>query len=75
MVDNLPQTDHDSIVFHLIYSIANYKKADFDIYQDTLLHSDLAKTSTVYDWWCQWKDLFFAVVNDTIPKFSGKDVR
>ena len=65
VVDNLPQTDHDLIVFtfkqegihRLLY---NCKKADFDIYRNTLCSVpwDLAKSSTVNDWWYQWKDIF-----------------
>ena len=79
MVDNLPHTDHYLIIFRLnvlqpkqegVHRVPyNYKKADFSIYQETLcLAWDLAKSDTVDDWWCRWKDLFFAVVNDTIPQ-------
>ena len=80
VVDNLPQADHDSIVFSLNVLppkqevthclLYNYKKADFDTYRDTLslVPWDLAKSNDVNDWRCQWKDLSFAVVNDTIPR-------
>ena len=84
VVDNLPHTYHDSIIFrlnvlppkqegvhHILY---NYKKADFGIYRDSLCLApcDLAKSHTVDDWWCRWKDLFFAVVNDTIPQVQWR---
>ena len=65
VVDNLPHTDHDSIIFRLnvlppkqegVHRILyNYKKADFGIYRDTLRLApwDLAKSDTVDDWWCR----------------------
>ena len=80
VVDNLPHTDHDSVIFSLNLLpprqegvrriLYNYKKADFDIFRDTLRKApwDLATSDSVDDWWCHWKDLFFAVVDDTIPQ-------
>ena len=64
VVDNLPQADYDSIIFYLnalppkqkvIHCLLyNYKKADFDIYQDTLCSAlwDLARSNRVNNWWC-----------------------
>ena len=80
VVDNLPHTDHDSVIFKLnvlppkqerVHRILyNYKKADFDAYRDTLRSAPwtLTESDSVDDWWCNWKDLFFAMVNDTIPQ-------
>ena len=66
VVDNLPHTDHDLVIFSLnvlppkqerVHRLLyNHKKADFDNYRDTLrsVPWDLAKSDVVDDWWCQW---------------------
>ena len=61
VVDNLPHTDHDSVIFSLnllpprqegvCRILYNYKKADFDIFRDTLRKApwDLATSDSVDD--------------------------
>jgi len=77
VVDNLLQTDHDCIVFSLDILppkqskvnrlLYNYKKANFDVYCETLclVPWELASDS-IEEWWNVWKDLFFVAVDDTI---------
>ena len=62
-VDNLPQIDHDSIVFNNLNmlppkqegihgTLYNYKKADFDTYCNILCSVpwDLAKSDDINEW-------------------------
>ena len=78
--DNLPNTDHDCVEFYLdilppkqtsVHRLLyNYKKTDFDMYRRSLdcVPWDLAEADDIDVWWTQWKDLFFAVVNDNVPQ-------
>ena len=80
VTDNLPNTDHDCVEFYLdilppkqtpVHRLLyNYKKTDFDMYRKSLdsVPWDLAEAEDVDVWWTQWKDLFFAVINDTVPQ-------
>ena len=84
VVDNLPLTDHDAILFTLNVlsskqttvrrSLYNYKKADFNAYRETLatVPWDITESDDIETWWSQWKALFFAAVDDVIPQVKWK---
>jgi len=86
VVDGLPGTDHSAV--HFTFSIEtvqlrsadrllyNYKRADFSYFESVLdrvpwniidFDNDEVETS-----WTMWKDLFFSVIDLTIPKSKWK---
>ena len=85
VVDNLPSTDHFAVEFHLLVSIPtqtqcrrslyNYKKADFDTFREVLFRVPWTCVSDCNDIeysWSLWKDLFFAAVNECVPRVQWK---
>jgi len=85
VIDNLPSTDHLAVEFSLSVTIPaqsgrrrtlyNYKKADFNAFQDVLSHIpwDIMRYSDDIEYsWNLWKDLFFCAVNQCVPTINWK---
>ena len=85
VVDNLPGTDHDAVHFiisvdtvksrscqHYLY---NYKRANFEYFESLLSRvpwNTIDFESDIETSWAMWKDLFFSVIDLTIPKTKWK---
>lgn len=85
IVDNLPSTDHDAIHFMLNITVSlespckrvlyNYKRADMSVFLETLSHVPwhiIKSASDIEELWQLFKDLFFSVVDMTIPCVKWK---
>ena len=85
VVDNIPSTDHDAV--HFISNVVvpsqspckrilhNYKKAEMFIYLETLSHVPwhlIENATDIKESWQLFKDLFFAVVDMTIPHLKWR---
>ena len=85
VVDNLPSTDHDAILFLLNITVSvespckrvlyNYKRADMSVFLETLSHVPWHIIESVSDFeesWQLFKDLFFSVLDISIPRLKWK---
>ena len=81
VIDNLPSTDHDAIHFTLNVTVSlespckrvlyNYKRADMSAFLETLSRVPwhiIESASDIEESWQLFKDLFFSVVDMTIPR-------
>ena len=81
VVDNLPGTDHDAVHFVINVDttksgscqryLYNYKRVNFDYFESVLTRvpwNTIDFDSDIETSWTMWKDLFFSVIDLTIPK-------
>ena len=86
VIDGLPGTDHSAVQFSFSFDtvklhsadrlLYNYKHADFSHFESVLDHVPWNTidfdTDDIETSWTMWKDLFFSVIDLTIPKSKWK---